>query len=72
MLIHTEVGKEEDALEKIKKLEAVKEAYPVYGEWDIIAKIEAQNRREIMKIVRGQIRSIAGIYSTATLTVMEN
>ncbi|MEM3807420.1 MAG: Lrp/AsnC ligand binding domain-containing protein, partial [Nitrososphaerota archaeon] len=42
VLINTEIGAEEEVVKQIKKLPAVKEAYLVYGVYDIVAKVEAE------------------------------
>jgi DNA-binding Lrp family transcriptional regulator len=72
VLIHTETGKENDVLKDLKKLEVVKEAYAVYGSYDIIAKVVAEDMDVLNAIISGRIRRMDGINSTGTLFVIED
>lgn len=69
VLITTEVGAEEEVREKLLKEPEIKEAYVVFGVYDIIAKIEAESMEQIRKIVTWKIRSIDKVTSTQTLIV---
>lgn len=40
VLINSEIGAEEEVLRNLKKFESVKEAYIVYGVYDIVARVE--------------------------------
>jgi len=42
VLINTEIGSEEEVATELRKLENVKEAYVVYGVYDIVARVEAE------------------------------
>lgn len=72
VLIHTEPAREEEALKKLKTLEAVEEAYAVYGVFDLVAKIKAENEKDLRDIVSYQIRRIDAINSTATAIITES
>lgn len=52
------------------KVEAVKEAHVVFGQYDIIVKAEVPNSEALGKLVFGEIRSMDCVMSTATLTVL--
>ena len=67
VLINTSPSTMEDIQQKIRKTEGVKEAYMVYGVYDIVAEIEAKTVPKIKEIVI-EIRKINGIKSTLTLT----
>jgi len=41
VLINAEIGSESEILKELRKMEHVKEAYLVYGVYDIVAKVEA-------------------------------
>ncbi|PVX23907.1 MAG: AsnC family transcriptional regulator, partial [Candidatus Bathyarchaeum sp.] len=41
VLINTEIGSESEVLDELKKIDAVKEAYMVYGVYDVVAKVGA-------------------------------
>ena len=72
VLIHTEPAREEEALKKLKTLDAVEKAYIVYGVYDIIAKIKAENEKELQEIVSYQIRRIDAINSTTTAIITQS
>ncbi len=40
VLINSEIGAEEEVLNALKNMENVKEAYIVYGVYDIVARVE--------------------------------
>lgn len=67
ILINSEAGFEGEVLEMLKKIDAVKEAYRVYGVYDIIAKVETETLDELRNAVTRKIRCIDRIMS---LTVM--
>jgi len=71
VLINVEVGTEKEVLEKIKQIEEVKEAYMVYGTYDIIARLEAENLDKLREVVTKKIRQLDKVNSTMTMIVME-
>ena len=70
VLINTEIGSEEEVVKQIKKLPAVKEAYLVYGVYDIVAKVEADTMDKLKEIVAWNIRRLEKVRSTLTMLVM--
>lgn len=71
VLINTEIGSMEDVLQILDDLPNVKEAYMVYGVYDIIAKVEADSMTKLKEIVTWKIRRIDKVRSTLTTIVME-
>lgn len=67
VLIITDVGVEMDVLDQIKAIEGVEEAYLVYGNYDIIAKVTSKDVNDLKKRVIGQFRTIQKIRNTMTL-----
>jgi len=65
ILVRTLPGKVETTLNDIKKIENVVKAFPVYGRYDIVAFVEAQNFESAFK-TSGKINSIKGVKSTET------
>jgi len=64
-------GKDVDAvMEELRALPAVKEASTVYGESDIIAKVEVANQEELDDLVMGRIHGIPAVESTRTFIVI--
>jgi len=71
VLIRTDIGAEKDVLEALRKLDGVEEAYLIFGPWDIIAKLNVEDRAELNKLVIWKIRRMEHITQTQTLSVIE-
>ena len=71
VLVNADVGKENDVLRELKKTPSVKEAYFVYGVYDIVAKVETNDVRELKEVVVTKIRRLEYVRSTLTMIVME-
>ena len=69
VFVTADTGYAESVLKGLKKIVCVKEAYMVYGVYDVIAKIEADTLNEIGEIVTGQIRRLDKIRSTQLMVV---
>ncbi|MCI2415561.1 MAG: Lrp/AsnC ligand binding domain-containing protein [Candidatus Aramenus sp.] len=69
VLIITSIGKETDISNELKKIQGVREATPVYGEYDVVVVIEAQSLEELNKVI-SQIRRNPNIIRTVTLISM--
>lgn len=59
---------EHEAYNKLQKVPEIVELHPLFGEYDLIAKIKAEDFESIGKIVVEKIRSVEGIIDTKTLT----
>ena len=70
MLIDIEPNREKEVYQKLLKVEQIVELYPLFGEYDLIAKVEAETFDAIGDIVVKSIRGIDGIKSTKTLARM--
>ena len=68
VLIHVSTKRESDVFNKLSKIPEVVEVYPLFGDYDIIAKIEAEDYDSVGEIVIHKIRTINGITFTSTLT----
>jgi DNA-binding Lrp family transcriptional regulator len=68
VLIHVSTKRESEVFNKLSKIPEVIEVYPLFGDYDIIAKIEAEDYDSIGEIVIHKIRTIDGITFTSTLT----
>jgi len=71
VLINTEPGHVESVLEALKKINAVEEAYMVYGVYDVIAKVEADTMDKLREIIVGHVRRLDKVQSTLTLIEMK-
>jgi len=59
---------EHEVYNKLSKIPEVIELLPLFGEYDLIAKIEAEDFEKLAEIVIKKIRSIEGVIDTKTLT----
>ncbi|MBO3798656.1 MAG: Lrp/AsnC ligand binding domain-containing protein [Thermoproteota archaeon] len=66
LLIVCEVGLERDIEETIRRVANVKDVDVVYGEYDIIVKIEVNDIKQLDGVV-SEIRRIKGVLRTMTL-----
>ncbi len=71
VLIHVSPLHEYEVYNTLSKLQEVIELHPLFGEYDLIAKIEAKDYENIGDIVIHKIRTIKGITDTKTLTGIE-
>ncbi len=60
------VGQEYQVLEELKKLKEVKDAHIVYGEYDIIARVEVESIKKLENVIKS-VRSIKGVLRSITL-----
>lgn len=72
VLINAEAGSETEVLRELSKVEGVKEVLQVFGVYDIIARIEAQDMHELKETILHCIRKRGGIKSTLTMVVSES
>jgi len=70
VLINAEIGSEAEVLKELKKLSNVKEAYLVYGVYDIVAKVEAEAMDSLKEIIATKVRKLNKVRSTLTMMVM--
>jgi DNA-binding Lrp family transcriptional regulator len=68
ILINTEIGDEERVYDALNRTDGVIEAHIVYGVYDIVAKIQAEDTDELRSVVE-KIRKKSGLRSTLTLIV---
>jgi len=71
VFISTELGEEENLLKQLRSISNVKEAHIVYGVYDMVVKVEAENMEKLKEIVTRNIRSLSDVRSTITMTVAE-
>ena len=70
VLINTEMGAMEETLTALTKIENIKEAYMVYGVYDIVAKVEAESMTKLKELVTWKIRKLDKVRSTLSMIVM--
>ena len=67
VLINAAPAREHDVYNKLSKVPEIIELHPLFGEYDLIAKIEADDFEDLGVVVN-KIRSIDGVIDTKTLT----
>jgi DNA-binding Lrp family transcriptional regulator len=68
VLISTAPAREQEVYSCILEVPEVVELYPLFGEYDLIAKIETDDFNKLGHIVLEKIRTIDGVIDTRTLT----
>jgi len=77
ILLNSDLGSDVEIIQKIKEIldkegKAVRyEVQGVYGVYDIIVKITADNMDLLRNIITNKIRKIDKVYSTLTMMVIE-
>jgi DNA-binding Lrp family transcriptional regulator len=70
VLINAEIGAENEVLKDLKTIPEVKEAYMVYGVYDIIARVETESMQELKDTISWKIRRLDKVRSTLTMIVV--
>jgi DNA-binding Lrp family transcriptional regulator len=68
VLMHVSPLHEYEVFNTLSKLPEVIEIHPLFGEYDLIVKIQAEDYESIGEIVIHKIKTIEGITDTKTLT----
>ncbi|MCF7798291.1 Lrp/AsnC ligand binding domain-containing protein [Candidatus Woesearchaeota archaeon] len=69
LLINVEKDKEQELYETINGYEEVIGSHIIFGEWDIIAKVEIENSEALGTFILDKIRPLDGVAMTSTLIV---
>ncbi len=68
VLVSAEAGKEHEVYNALLAVPEIVELHPLFGEYDLIAKVEAEDFDTLGHIIVSRIRSIDGVHDTKTLT----
>ena len=71
VLISCDLGSEIPIIGSLKQMESVKEVHGTFGAFDIIAKIENQDKDKIKETITENIRKLEHVRSTLTLICIE-
>ncbi len=66
-LLRVKRDKIEHVLNRIRRAGLAKEVFPIYGEYDIWATVEAESLRELDDFVYGFLRLIPEVEATTTM-----
>jgi len=72
VFISCEVGTTDTVTKKLQLIDEIKEAIPVWGAYDVVAKVTAPTREELRDAIRKKIRTTNNIRTTMSLMVTEN
>ena len=67
ILINCDLGKEQQIVKIIQKLQNVREVQATHGVYDIIAKIETETERELDDTIQSKILGLQSVNSIMTL-----
>jgi DNA-binding Lrp family transcriptional regulator len=67
VLITTATGKEGFVLEQMRKLPGLSEVHQLFGQFDLIARMETKDYDILCDEVLGRVRTIPGVTSSRTL-----
>ena len=68
VLIRTSPAREHEVYEHLTTIKEIVELHPLFGEYDFIAKITAEDYNRLGNIVVERIRAVEGVVDTKTLT----
>jgi len=71
LLARVKPNKDREVLQKLRMLRPVREAATLYGEYDIIAKLQVETLEDLDIFIFDTVRTIAGIDATTTLITTE-
>ncbi|KAB1189010.1 MULTISPECIES: Lrp/AsnC ligand binding domain-containing protein [Haloferax] len=69
--IQTAAGTAQDVAKQVSTLDGVRKANVVAGEVDVIAEVEADVERDLLKLISDEIHTIDGVGRTSTCIVLE-
>lgn len=67
VLVKLQAGREQQTLIKIKEIKGISHVSAVYGRWDLVVDVEADDLPQMSNLVVGKLRTVPGVFSTETL-----
>jgi len=67
VLVRLQAGREKLTLTKIKEIKGVSHVSAVYGRWDLVVDVEADDLPTMTRVVIEKLRAIPGVFGTETL-----
>jgi len=71
VLINCDMGSEEQVIEELKHFSDIKEVHGTFGAYDILAKVESANVKNLRDAITWKIRKLKSVSSTLTLMLTE-
>lgn len=70
MFVNTELEKEREVLQRLRGIQSVREAFMLYGTYDVVAVIKVDAMESLNQIYK-MIRRIEGVQSATTMIAIE-
>ena len=67
ILISAMPGKEHEVHSELLKVKEIAELHPLFGEYDLMARVEVKDFGELEDIILNKIRTVKGVVDTKTL-----
>lgn len=71
VFINVDSGSETEVLKRLREIPEVKEAYFVYGVYDIVAEVETDSMDRLKEVITSKVRGLDKIRATLTTIAME-
>lgn len=71
ILIRVEAKKEDTVFHELANVPEIEGIREVFGEYDMICRMEARNLKELRTLVIQKVRNVPGVISTTTLITSE-
>lgn len=71
VLFKTEPSMERDVYVALSEMDAITETHALYGEYDLVARVEAESAKALTKLLMGDLRTVGGVKETETLIVVD-
>ncbi len=71
ILLKTEPAREKDVYSALMEVAEVVETHALYGEYDLLARVECTNSKNLTSILMQKLRQIEGVRETETLIAVE-
>ena len=72
VLLNYDLGYASTLAADMEGIPGVKEAYIVYGVYDLMIKVEADSMDKLKEFISRKIRRVKGVKSTLTMLIMDN
>jgi len=72
VLINCDLGYEEQIIEELKHISDVNDVHGTFGAYDILAKVESANVKNLRDTITWKIRKLDRVRSTLKLMVIED
>ncbi len=68
--LRVEQGREEDALERLREIEGVREIHLTTGEWDVMLKVVAADTDSLRDLMFGRVADMDGFSRSQTMIIL--